>query len=75
LNKNLPNEEIAEEVRKIRGLTNAILADIDKEQAAKAEETVRLARQREREANDAAFQTMRTTSQPTIFEPPPEKPS
>src|SRR2546430_10055566 len=35
LNKDLSNEQIVEEVRKIRGLTNAILADVEKENAAK----------------------------------------
>jgi len=33
LNKNLSDEQIVEEVRKIRGLSNAILADIHKENA------------------------------------------
>jgi len=34
-NKNLSEEKIVEEVRKIRGLSKAILADIHKENAAK----------------------------------------
>jgi len=41
LNESLSNEQIVEEVRKIRGLTNAIIAEIHKEKAAKAEEYAR----------------------------------
>jgi hypothetical protein len=36
LNKDLSNEQIVEEVRKIRELSKAILADLDKEKAAKS---------------------------------------
>ncbi len=38
LSKNLSNEEIVEEVRKIRGLSRAIIADVRKETATKDEE-------------------------------------
>jgi hypothetical protein len=45
LNKNLSDERIVEEVRKIRRLSKAILADIHKENAAKHKEEARLSEQ------------------------------
>jgi hypothetical protein len=71
--KNLSNEQIVEEVRKIRGLTNAIIADVHKENAAKAQEHARLAEQQEREANQAAFEQMRGFGEPIREPPPPQE--
>jgi hypothetical protein len=70
--KNLSNEQIIEEVRKIRELTNAIIADVHKEKAAKAQEYARLAEQQEREAQ-AAFEQMQGFGEPIPQPPPPQE--
>lgn len=68
--KNLSNEQIIAEVRKTRELTNAIIAEIENENAAKAEQNAAKAEENRRKEEKENWNTSATAA--PIFPNPPE---